>query len=140
MTTPNPNTHYLMPIGSDTAEMELAVMNWFAAGHEVLWIPIYEIANEPDGIADANAEMAHFGGPRVLRNIADCLWLPLGIKGWLFPAHLDDTDVICTRTDAQEVAFGPLIHPMTGQHLSYRYATEAPIHRSLLYCGDKSGL
>ena len=119
--------HFLMPIGSDTTAMELAVMGWFAAGHDILWIPIYEVANELTGIADARAERAHFGEPRLIRDVTDFYTLPIGIKGWLFPAHLDDTDVVCTRTEALEAALGHLVHPITKQCLTYRSRTEAGI-------------
>ena len=36
--------------GREACEIELQIMAWFAAGHEILWIPIYEISAEPDGI------------------------------------------------------------------------------------------
>ena len=127
-----PNATYLtqeclMQITPDTTDVEMEVMRWFAAGHEILWIPIYEVANELSGIADARAEMAHFGEPRLIRDVTDFYSLPIGIKGWLFPAHLDDTDVVCTRTEALEAALGHLVHPITKQHLTYRYPTEAGI-------------
>jgi len=130
----------LMQITPDTTDMEMEVMRWFADGHEILWIPIYEVANELTGIADAKAERAHFGEPQLICDVTDFYHLPIGIKGWLFPAHLDDTDVVCMRTEAREVALGPLVHPITKQRLSYRYPTEAPIRRHLLYCGDESEL
>jgi hypothetical protein len=53
--------------------------------------------------------------------------LPLGIKGWVFPAHLDDTDVICVREAGREISFGHLRHPVTGQHLTWRYDTESEL-------------
>ena len=117
----------LMQITPDTTDMELEVMRWFAARHEILWIPIYEVANELTGIADARAERAHFGEPRLIRDVTDFYTLPIGIKGWLFPAHLDDTDVVCTRTEALEAALGHLVHPITKQCLTYRSRTEAGI-------------
>jgi len=117
----------LLQITPDTTEMELEVTRWFADGHEILWIPIYEVADELTGIADAKAEMAHFGGQRLIRDVTDFFSLPIGIKGWLFPAHLQDTDVVCTRTEARAVVFGPLIHPITGQRVTYRFRTEAGI-------------
>lgn len=127
-----PNATYLtyeclMQITPDTTDMELEVMRWFAAGHDILWIPIYEVTNDPTGIAEARAEMAHFGGQRLIRDVTDFYSLPIGIKGWLWPAHLDDTDVVCMRTEAREVAFGPLVHPITEQRLTYRFRTEAGI-------------
>ncbi len=132
--------HFLMPIGSDTTPMELAVMGWFAAGHDILWIPIYEVSDGPNGIADAIAEKVHFGGPRLIREVTDFYALPLGIKGWVFPSHLDDTDVICIREATTEISFGHLFHPITGQRLTWRYPTEAPIHRRQFYEGDQSKL
>jgi hypothetical protein len=120
----NLNHHCLLQITPETTDFELEVMRWFADGHEILWIPIYEATDEPTGIADAKAEMAHYGGQRLIRDVTDFCQLPVGIKGWLFPAHLDDTDVVCTRTTAREVTFGTLTHPVTGQRLTYRFPTE----------------
>ena len=133
-TTPNPHAHFLMPVGDDTTEFELAVMGWFAAGHEVLWIPICEVADGPDGIADARDEANHFGGPRPIHDFSDFYRLPIGLKGWVFPAHLEDTDVICLREAPGEISFGRLQHPDSGQRLTYRYNTEAPIRRQALWC------
>ena len=125
----------LQKIAPETTEMELAVMGWFAHGHEVLWIPIYEVSQGPNGLADANAEMSHFGGYKLLNDVTDLFHLPLGIKGWLFPAHLDDTEVICIRNTPGEISIGGLVHPVTGQRLTYRYHTEAPVRRqSLCWC------
>jgi len=136
----NLNHQCLLQIGPDTTHMELAVMSWFAAGHEILWIPIYEVADTGNGIGDAMAELDQFGGHRLIRDITELLTLPIGIKGWLFPAHLDDTDVVVTRTSPGEVTFGPLIHPATGQRITYRYPTEAAIGRQALYFRAKSEL
>ncbi len=119
--------HFLMPIASDTTAMELAVMGWFAAGHDILWIPIYEVSDGPTSIADVVAEKNHFGGPRLIRDVTDFYTLPLGIKGWVFPAHLDDTDVICIREAAAEISFGHLHHPITRQRLTWRYDTESEL-------------
>ena len=129
------NYQCLLQITPDTTDLELAVMSWFAAGHEILWIPIYEVADEPNGIADAEAEMAHFGGLRFVDNVTDFFALPIGIKGWLFPAHLDDTDVICLRELPREVSLGHLYHPVTGERITYRYPTEAPVRRQAFYYG-----
>lgn len=120
-----PHYHYILP--TDMAESERQVMSWFAAGHEILWIPIYEVANTPSGLAEAQAEAAHFGGPRLIRSVGHLLTLPLGINGWLFPAHLDDTDIICRHDTPGEISFGPLIHPITRQRLTYRYDTEVEL-------------
>jgi hypothetical protein len=129
-----PKRHFLWPLSTDTTDLELVVMNWFAARHEILWIPIYEVADTPSGIADATALAERYSGPRLIRNEADFLALPLGIKGWLFPAHLDDTDVICVQAVAGEISIGRLTHPATGERISWRYNTEAPIRRQALYC------
>lgn len=134
MTPPTLNTHCLMPIPPDTTELELIVMGWFAAGHDVLWIPIYEVADGSDGMADTRDEAKHFGGSRPIHDFSDFYRLPLGLKGWLFPAHLDDTDVICIHEAPAEISFGHLQHPDSGERLSYRYDTEAPIRRQALWC------
>lgn len=41
-------------------------------------------------MAQAKVEAGHFGGPRLIDDVTDFYQLPIGIKGWLFPAHLDD--------------------------------------------------
>ena len=117
----------IRPSPADATEVELVVMNWFAAGHEVLWIPIYEVADGPDGIVDARDEAAHLGGSRLLRSWLDCYDLPIGIKGWLFPAHLDDTQIVALRTASQELHIGYLVHPSTGRRISWRFNTEADV-------------
>ncbi len=111
----------------DTTDTELEVMGWFADGYEVLWIPIYEVGSEPDGWETAKAEQAHFGDARLVRDVSDFYLLPLGIKGWLFPAHLDDTTVICMRMQPREITFGVLTHPITEQVISFRTPTERVI-------------
>ncbi len=103
------------------------LMSWLDAGHEVLWIPIYEVADGPDGIVDARDEAAHLGGSRLLRSWLDCYDLPIGIKGWLFPAHLDDTQIVALRTASQELHIGYLVHPSTGRRISWRFNTEADV-------------
>ncbi len=133
MTPPTLNTHYMMPITPDTTELEFIVMNWFAAGHEVLWIPIYEVADGPDGIADARDEGEQLGGPRPIYDFTDFYRLPIGLEGWVFPVHLDDTDVICLREIPDTISFVHLLHPITGEHLTFGYDTEAPIRRQMLW-------
>lgn len=122
--TPTLNYHCLTPITADTSKLECEVMGWFAAGHEVLWIPIHEVGDGPSGMAEARAEADHFGGLRLIHDVTDFYRLPLGIKGWLFPAHLDDTDVVCIHAAPGEMSFGHLTHPITGQRLSWRYPSE----------------
>lgn len=139
-TAENITHHVLWPLSPDTTDLELIVMDWFAHGHDILWIPIHEVSNEPTGIADACAESAHFGGQLLIRDVTDFYTLPIGIKGWLFPAHLDDTDVICIHEASGEISFGHLQHPATGQRLTYRYDTEAPIRRQALYCNTEREL
>ena len=103
------------------------LMSWFAAGHEVLWIPIHEVSDGPEGLKYAQAEAAHLGGSRLLRGWLDCYDLPIGIKGWLFPAHLDDTQIVALRTASQELHIGYLVHPSTGRRISWRFNTEADV-------------
>lgn len=136
--TPSLNHHCLLQISPETTDLEIEVMRWFAAGHDVLWIPIYEVSEEPSGLADAHAEFEHFGSARLIRDVADFFALPLAIKGWLFPAHRDDTDVICIREAPTEISFGHLHHPVTGQRLTWCYDTEAPIRRQQFYENCKS--
>jgi hypothetical protein len=132
--------HCLLQLTQETTDLEVEVMRWFADHHEILWIPIYEVSDEPTGLADARTEMAHFGGSRLIREVTDLYALPVGIKGWLFPAHFNDTEVICTRATLGEISFGHLRHPVSGQRLSYRYPTEAPIRRREFYTRNQSKL
>ena len=118
------STALIAPIGPDTTATELMVMRWFAAGHEMLWIPIHDVV---DDIEAAKVKAQHFGEPRLIRAAKDLYALPISIRGWLFPAHQDDTDVICVRLDRSELGFGQLLHPVTGQRLSWRYHTVADI-------------
>lgn len=124
---PTLNAPRSMPIATATPNLEQEVMGWFAAGHEILWIPIYEVGAGPSGMANARAEAERFGGPRLIRDEADFLALPLGVKGWLFPAHRDDTDVICVHEAPGEISVGHLHHPNTGQRLTWRYDTESEL-------------
>ena len=80
------NAAALLPIGRDTTAVELMVMSWFAAGHEVLWVPIIEVAPGRDEAARACADAKDIGEPRPLRTLADLASLPLGSKGWLLSA------------------------------------------------------
>ena len=120
----------IRPTPADATEVELVVMSWFAAGHEVLWIPIYEVADGPDGIVDARDEAAHFGGVRPICDFTDFYRLPAGIKGWLFPAHLDDTQIVALRAASQELHIGYLLHPSTGRRISWRFNTEADVSQA----------
>jgi hypothetical protein len=118
------NAAALLPIGRDTTAVELMVMGWFAAGHEVLWVPIIEVAPGRDGAARACADAKEIGEPRPLRTLAALASLPLGIKGWLLPVHMEDTCVVAVR-EGDAVAFGTLAHPITGQTLTFRTDTES---------------
>ncbi len=106
--------------------METDVPGWFAAGHDVLWIPIVEVGEGPDAIARAQAEADALGKPYLLRSIEEFARIPDGVRGWVFPAHLDDTTVIATRI-AGEVTFAALRHPHTGEVISYRTDTESAV-------------
>jgi len=116
----------ILPINADTSAMELMVASWFAAGHDVLWIPIVEVGDGDDAIAQARAEADALGKPYLLESIAELARLPNGVKGWLFPAHLDDTLVVAMRVGG-DVVFGALRHPVTGQTISYRTDTESAV-------------
>ncbi|MCG3187360.1 MAG: hypothetical protein IOMNBAOH_01971 [Rhodocyclaceae bacterium] len=118
------NAAALLPIGRDTTAMELMAMGWFAAGREVLWVPIIEGGPGSDGAARACADAKEIGEPRPLRTLAALASLPLGIKGWLLPVHMEDTCVVVVRDD-DAVVFGTLAHPITGQTLTFRTDTES---------------
>lgn len=119
-------------------ELQRKVDHWFGAGHEMLWIPICEVADTPMGIDAARQMAEQIGGPKLIRDESDLLALPIGIRGWLFPAHLDDTDVVCYQEAPGEISFGQLRHPVTGEWLTYRYDTEAPIRRQGHYFRNQS--
>ncbi|MCC7184578.1 MAG: hypothetical protein IT509_13565 [Rhodocyclaceae bacterium] len=115
----------LVPLSPYATAMELMVRSWFAAGHEVLWIPIIEVGDGPAGAAQARADAAQHGDPKLLRAFADLDGLPPDINGWLFPAHLNDTCIVAMRDDAGAVTFGSLTHPTTRQTLFYSSDTES---------------
>lgn len=115
----------VVPIGPDTTAMELMVMSWFTAGHEVLWIPMIEVGPGRNGAEQARVDAEQIGEPRILRAMADLAGLPQGIKGWLFPAHVEDTCVVACREDGETVTFGSLTHPITGRMLTFRTDTES---------------
>ena len=50
--------HIIQVLGPQALEMQAEVLLWFAAGHDVLWIPIVEVGDEPDAIARAQSEAA----------------------------------------------------------------------------------
>ena len=54
MNTETTHPHFLMPVGPDTNEIELTVMGWFAAGHELLWVPIFEVDDRSGALAEAH--------------------------------------------------------------------------------------
>lgn len=115
----------VVPIGPNTTAMELMAMSWFTAGHEVLWIPMIEVGPGRNGAELARVDAEQIGEPRILRAMADLVGLPQGIKGWLFPAHLENTCVVACREDGETVTFGSLSHPITGRTLTFRTDTES---------------
>ncbi len=116
---------YMLVNDPNVSALDMEVMRWFAEEHEVMWIPIHEVGPDAEDVAVAKAQMARFPEALPIRVITHLFWLPIGIKGWLFPAHLDNTDVVCTRTSSKEITFGHLHHPGTGERLTYRYRSEA---------------
>ncbi|WP_347252810.1 hypothetical protein [Dokdonella sp.] len=116
----------LLPIGADSLPMEVEVLGWFAAGHDVLWIPIVEVGDGPDAIARAQAQADALGKPYLLESVEEFARLPDGVRGWVFPAHQDDTCIVATRNGG-EVTFGVLRHPVTGEAIRYRTDTETAV-------------
>jgi hypothetical protein len=108
-------------------KMAQDINDWLAAGIEMVWIPIIERGPGPRSAVAVQEGIATLDGPFVIVDAWDFYCLPIGVKGWLIPAHQDDTDVICVRTEGGEVAFGPVIHPITEQRLTYRSCSEAEI-------------
>lgn len=118
--------HILCSHGQHTVPMQVEVFGWFAAGHNVLWIPIVEVGSEPGAVVQARAQAEALGLPYLLDSIDEFPRLPEGVKGWVFPAHKDDTCIVATRNGA-EVTFGALRHPVTGEAISYRTDTESAV-------------
>ena len=118
--------HIIQALGPQALEMQAEVLLWFAAGHDVLWIPIVEVGNEPDAIVQAQAKAEAFGKPYLLQSIEDFARIPDGVRGWVFPTHLDDTYTVAQRI-GHEVSFGTLRHPVTGEAISYRTDTESAV-------------
>jgi len=116
----------LLPIGTDSLPVEVEVLGWFAAGHDVLWIPIVEVGDGPNAIARAQAQAEALGKPYLLQSIEEFARIPDGVRGWVFPAHLDDTYAVAQRI-GDEVTFGVLRHPHTGEVISYRTDTESAV-------------
>lgn len=112
--------------GKHALAMQTEVLGWFAAGHDVLWIPIVEVSDQPDAIAQAQAESEVLGKPYLLHSIKDFARIPNGVRGWVFPAHQDDTYTVALR-QGDEVSFGTLCHPVTGGAISYRTDTESAV-------------
>lgn len=63
----------------------------------MLWIPIIEVGFGPQALAAAKERAEKIGGARLIADVLGFYRLPIGVRGWLFPAHLDDTDVVCAR-------------------------------------------
>ncbi len=118
--------HIIHPHGPHASSMQVEVLLWFAACHDVLWIPIVEVGNEPDAVVEALAKAEAFGRPSVLQGVEDLARIPDGVRGWVFPAHLDDTYTVAQRI-GDEVSFGTLRHPVTGEAISYRTDTESAV-------------
>jgi hypothetical protein len=117
------NDYTLCSLGPDALPMQVEVLGWFTAGHDVLWIPIVEVDGGPNAVSQAQAEADALGKPYLLESIEEFARLPDGVRGWLFPAHQDDTWIVATRI-GDEVLFGVLRHPVTGEAISYRTDTE----------------
>ncbi|MBU6995857.1 hypothetical protein [Ferrovum myxofaciens] len=109
----------LIPIHPHASDEELKVISWIRDGHEILWIPIYEVSPGPDGWAKALALEARHGDARRFRHFRHLFKLPIGIKGWLFPAHLEDTDVVFLRESADVMHFGAMVNKATGMRMTY---------------------
>ena len=74
--------HIIQVLGPQALEMQAEVLLWFAAGHDVLWIPIIEVDDEPDAIARARAEAEDRANGVATREMATAddarLWITLG--------------------------------------------------------------
>jgi hypothetical protein len=95
-------------------------MDWFADNIEVLWIPIYELPHGSDDLKTAEQLYRKHGDHRILRSIDDFGLLPVGIRGWLIPATANDSDVICIKDGQSVVEFESMVHPDTGERMTYQ--------------------
>ncbi len=109
----------LISLKPGISDEELKVISWIMENHEMLWIPIYEVEPGPDGWAKALALEAKHGGARRLSCYRHLFKLPIGIKGWLFPAHLGDTDVVFFRESEDSMLFGTVVNKATGKRMTY---------------------
>jgi len=75
---------------------------------------------------DMQAEADALGKPYLLQSIEEFARIPDGVRGWVFPAHLDDTYAVALRIGS-EVTFGTLRHPVTGEAISFRTDTESAV-------------
>ena len=76
--------HIIQPLGPHASSMQVQVLLWFAASHDVLWIPIVEVGNEPDAIEQAQAKAEAFGKPYLLQSIEDFARIPDGVRAGCF--------------------------------------------------------
>lgn len=78
-------------------------------------------------VAQADAQAITRRGPYIVRQLTDLYWLPMGIRGWLIPAHLEDTDVICMRLAPGEISFGQIRRKGMNRPLTWRDDTESEL-------------
>ena len=95
------------PAASGNPTLETLAVTWFAAGHEVLWLPMTPNLIQP------------VGSHRLLRAFDELYDLPMHIEGWLYPAHLNDTDVVVQRIAGGGLHFAHLMHRGTGFLLTH---------------------
>ena len=109
----------LTRLSPDAEPMERKVTQWLADGTPLLWVPILDIENYPEGLEAARELSREFDGGWLILNKADFLRLPEGIKGWLMPIFHNDTDVACGRWQ-QEIYFIRIQERGTGAVVTYQ--------------------
>ena len=93
---------------------------WFADDIEVLWVPIFELPRGANALQVAEKLHRKYGDYRILSTLDDFEQVPAGIRGWLIPATTMDSDVICIKSAHGVVEFVSMIHPHTGERMTYQ--------------------
>ena len=94
--------------------------DWFAEDIEVLWMPICHMPYDADVQHERAQFLQRYGDYRILRNFDDVAQLPVGIHGWIIPATANDSAVVCVRNADGRIVYLDMIHPHTGERMTYQ--------------------
>ncbi len=124
MHTNNEPVNTITRLGPEPDEMERKVSQWLASEKTLIWVPIIDVENSPEGREAAKALAQELEGGWFIFDETDFLTLPEGIKGWLLPLDAEDTDVICGRWE-REVSFMHAKQRRTGELVTFLTDVEA---------------